>query len=182
MLAQFIVMSVVVRLLFTLLHHSTSFTPSLYYHFSCPHLFYEKTILGLNKFIKILHKFYNCIRKGLFEVTVLNQVILTLQNYELLLYWKWSKEKQFANQTSFLIAQTLTGKLYFKEAMVSLFQLPTEVKDYSLFTGAQHFVESQHYRRKENITVDTYLNHYPNILPTDPTKFGHKQFIMTTNY
>ena len=95
-------MSVVVRLLFNLLHHSTSFTPSLYYHFSCPNLFYEKTILGLNKFIKILLKFYNCNRKGLFEVKVL----------------------------TFHIAKTLTGKLYFKEAMVSLFQLPAKGKDY----------------------------------------------------
>ena len=69
-------------------------------------------------------------------MTILNQIIVTLQNYELLLNWKWSKEKQFANQTSFLIAKTLTGKLYFKEAMVSLFQLPTEGKDYSLCTVA----------------------------------------------
>ena len=69
-------------------------------------------------------------------MTVLNQVIVTLQNYELLLYWKWLKEKQFANQTSFCIAWTLTEKLYFKKAMVSPLQLPRDGKDYSLFTGA----------------------------------------------
>ena len=47
-----------------------------------------------------------------------------------------AKGKHFSNQISFHIAQTLPGKLYFKEAMVLLFQLPTEGKDYSLFTGA----------------------------------------------
>ena len=53
-----------------------------------------------------------------------------------------AKEKQFANETSFHIAWTLLGKLYFREAMVSLFLTSTEGKDYLLFTGAWHFVES----------------------------------------
>ena len=40
----------------------------------------------------------------------------------------------------FPIAWTLLGKLYFREAMVSLFLTSTEGKDYLLFTGAWHFV------------------------------------------
>ena len=58
-----------------------------------------------------------------------------MQNYELLLYWKWPREKQFANKT-FHIAETLPGKLYFREALVSLFLTSTEGKDYLLSTGA----------------------------------------------
>ena len=72
-------MSVVVRLLLTSFYYSISSTLFLFFHFACPHLFYEKRILVLNKFwtslLKTLHKFYNCIRKGFFEVTTLNQVI-----------------------------------------------------------------------------------------------------------
>ena len=104
MLAQFIVMSVVVRLLFTLLYHSSSSSPSLFVIFFAQIYFIKKEYLIWTSLLKILHKFFYCIRKGFFEVTILNQVIVTLQNYELLLYWKWLKEKQFANQTSFHIA------------------------------------------------------------------------------
>ena len=42
MLAQVIEMSVD-----NLLYHSTSSAPLLFYHFSCPHLFYEKRILQI---------------------------------------------------------------------------------------------------------------------------------------
>ena len=87
MLAQFIVMLVVVRLLFTLLYHSSSSSPSLFVIFLVHINFIKKRILDLNKFIKNT-----------------TQVMVTLQNYELLLYWKWLKEKQFANQSSFCIA------------------------------------------------------------------------------
>ena len=45
-------MSGVRLLILTLLYHSTSSTPSLYYHFSLPHLFHQKTILGMNTSIK----------------------------------------------------------------------------------------------------------------------------------
>ena len=45
-------MSVVVRLLLTSFYYSISSTLFLFFHFACPHLLYEKRILGLNKFIK----------------------------------------------------------------------------------------------------------------------------------
>ena len=79
-------MSVVVRLLLTSFYYSISSTLFLFFHFACPHLFYEKIILVLNKFIKkTLHKFYNCIRKGFFEVTILNQVItMQIMNFYLI--------------------------------------------------------------------------------------------------
>ena len=51
MLAKFVVMAAFVRLQLTLLYYFISSTPFFYY-FSCPHLFYEKRILSLNKFIK----------------------------------------------------------------------------------------------------------------------------------
>ena len=45
-------MSVVVRLLLTSFYYSISSTLFLFFHFACPHLFYEKRIIVLNKFIK----------------------------------------------------------------------------------------------------------------------------------
>ena len=42
MIAKVIEMSV-----YNLLYHSNSSTPLLFYHFSCPHLFYEKRILQI---------------------------------------------------------------------------------------------------------------------------------------
>ena len=108
---------------------------------------------------------YNCIRKGFFKVTILNQVI-TMQNYELLLCWKWPREKHFANQTSFHTSKTVTGKVYLKEAMMSLLQLLTEGKDSSLFTGGWHFVESWHHRRKWNITPQVTLTQITGFCPS----------------
>ena len=52
MLAQFIVMSVVVRLLFTLLYQSSSSSPSFFVIFLVHIYFIKKRILDLNKFIK----------------------------------------------------------------------------------------------------------------------------------
>ena len=83
---------------------STSSTFPLFNYFSSPHLFCEKRILVWISLLKILRKYHNWFRKGFFEVAILNQVITTSQNYDLLLYWKWPKEKQFANLTSFRVA------------------------------------------------------------------------------
>ena len=77
---------------------STSSTFPLFYYFSSPHLFCEERILVWTSLLKILRKYHNWFRKGFFEV------ITTSQNYNLLLYWKWPKEKQFANLTSFRVA------------------------------------------------------------------------------
>ena len=93
---------------FTLLFHF--FHPFFFYYFFCPHLFYEKRILGLNKFIKFCtNSLFVSVRKGFVEVIPLNQVMVTLQNYEHLLYWKCLKGK------SFCISKSLTGKLYFRK-------------------------------------------------------------------
>ena len=143
MLAQFIVMSVVVRLLFTLLYHSSSSSPSLFVIFLVHINFIKKRILDLNKFIKNT-----------------TQVMVTLQNYELLLYWKWLKEKQFANQSSFCIAQTSTENLYFKKARVTF---PTSNRWERLFIVYRCMtffgITALQNKRKYYFTVDTYLNH-----------------------
>ena len=122
MLAQFIVMSVVVRLLFTLLYHSSSSSPSLFVIFLVHIYFIKKRILDLKKF---------------------------------------KKEKQFANQTSFCIAQTSTEKLYFKKARVTF---PTSNRWERLFIVYRCMtfcgIIALQNKGKYYFTVDTYLNPY----------------------
>lgn len=82
-------MSVDVRLLLSSFYHSTS---STLFSIFLVYIYFMKKKVFLISLLKILYKFYNCIRKSFFEATILNQVITT-QNYELVLYWKWLKEK-----------------------------------------------------------------------------------------
>ena len=100
--------------------------------------FMKKGSLFWTSLLKTLHKFYNCIRKGFFEVTILNQVI-TMQIMNFYFIGNGQGKNSLLTKHHFILLN-LPGKLYFRKAMVSLFLTSTEGKDYLLFTGAWHFV------------------------------------------
>ena len=57
---------------------------------------------------------------------MLNQVMVTLQNYEHLLYWKWPKEKQFTNKYHFVLLRLINVKKKYPHRAF-LFLLTSEI-------------------------------------------------------
>ena len=73
----------------------------------------KKESLFWTSLLKILHKFYSCLRKGFFEVTILNQVI-TIQNYEVLLDWKWLRENILLTKYHFILLRLYQESCIFR--------------------------------------------------------------------
>ena len=107
-------MSVVVRLLLTSFYYSISSTLFLFFHFACPHLFYEKRIIVLNKFIK------NTVQVlKLFLWSYNTEPSDKNANYKLLLRNGQGKNSLLTKHHLYCL-DLISGKLYFREAMVSL--------------------------------------------------------------